>query len=155
MRQLTIRHLGQEHLGKAFTLVQAAAPCISYDSWRRHAHKLTGGITEDSGGLLGAEDQRGILAGLASYQVQSIIDASGVLQVTDFFAFDLFRREEIAQALVKALENEAYRHECQQVHFTLKGGLSPRTPDWLAEFLMGQGLMAQGSIYCKALPQNA
>ena len=159
MRQLTVRHLGKEHLGKAFTLIQASAPCISYDSWRRHAHKLTGDRENNDravlGGLLGAEDQRGILAGLASYQVHSTIETTGVLQVTDFIAFDLFRREEIAQALIRALESEAHRHTCQAVHFMLSGGLSSDTPSWLETFLTDQGLMLNGPIYCKALPQDA
>ena len=142
-------------MGKAFTLVQAAAPCITYDCWRRHARKLTKDVAEQRGGLLGVEDQRGVLAGLASYQIQSTIDTSGVLQVTDFMAFDLIRREEVAQALVRALESEAHRHRCQAVRFTLSGGLTVATPGWLAEFLTSQGLMAEGPIYCKALPQSA
>ena len=152
MRQLTVRHLGEEHLGKAFTLVQAAAPCISYHSWRRHVLGLTDNAAHDEGGLLGAEDQRGILAGLASYRLQSAATASGTLRVIDFIALDLFRREE---TLIKGLESEAYRLDCRAVHFALDGGLTADTPAWLGSFLASQGLKNDGPIYCKALPQDA
>ena len=152
MRQLTVRHLGEEHLGKAFTLVQAAAPCISYHSWRRHVRELTDDVANAHGGLLGAEDQRGILAGLASYRLE---DASMALRIVDFIAFDLFRREEIARALIKGLESEAYRLDCRAVHFALDGGLTADTPAWLGSFLASQGLKNDGPIYCKALPQDA
>jgi hypothetical protein len=152
MRQLTIHHLTRAELAKAYTLVQAAVPGVTFHSWRAHAGALTSDCADRRQGLLGAEDPRGLLAGIASYQVQSSLLNGLVLLVTDFIALDLVRREEVAQALTRGLEHEAQRHACSAIHFSLTS-TNAAPPAWLSDFLATEGHHFDGPRYCKPLPQ--
>ena len=154
MRQLSVQHLSTDNLARAFTLVQAAVPCVTYDAWARHARALTCASSGKSGGILCAEGPRGLFAGLASYQVHHSLLHGPVLLTTDFIAFDLFRREEIAQALVQALECEAEQRGCRAVQFSLSRSEGMTNPSWLKDFLHNKGHLADGASYCKPLPQR-
>ncbi|MBK1695908.1 hypothetical protein [Rhodovibrio salinarum] len=148
MRSLTIEPLTSERIDQAYPLIQMVRPRLSVTGWQAYARAQ---ITQPNGGVTLLVDDGGLILGLFSWSVESHPDHGATLAAEDFVALDIVGSSRIADALADALEDTAYRRNCQAVHtnVTCTGGGAKGLVDRLA----GLGHRMESFRLCKQLTQ--
>jgi hypothetical protein len=142
VREVRIKTLTPDRVDQAFPLIQAVAPNITLEAWRRFAAPLVpqpGQVGPAAGGILFAEDERGYMAGMVAYRIQHDLEHGPILVAEHFVAFDFFERDKIAEALARALEGLAAGHRCAAVHTVLPEGAERSRREWLIDMLKLRG----------------
>ncbi len=116
MTRFTASPLSDAEIDRAYPLVQLVAPSVQRRTWQRFAKSRLAGRGR---GIFAVRDPKGYILGLASYHKELDLTAGSVLVSDPLLFIDLLKPEDVAMALIAALEDEARHAKCAKVRIFL------------------------------------
>jgi hypothetical protein len=113
MTRFSAAPLLEEEIDRAYPLVQLVLPAVSAERWRAFARTSLG--ASGSRGILAVRDAKGYILGLAGFRRQFELEAGAVLIAEPLLFIDLLKPEDVAMALIDAVEDQARRLQCAKV----------------------------------------
>lgn len=148
MSHLIIRELTPQRFDQALLLAKAVEPRLTPASWQHYLKSLQ---QQEHGGLLGVENERGVLLAFAAYRPRDTLSGEACLECDPVVVFDLVGGGPVAKALAGALERRAQELHCQSLHIHLLGGLDRLSETPLLRSFRERGHRIEATRLCKRL----
>lgn len=95
--------------------------------------------------------EKGYLAGLCCYRVLDVVNQGRTAVADRLIALDLIDPTPVADALIRGLDKEANRLDCDTLHVTLFRSKAGREPPWLVSVLSRRGYERAARAMSKTL----
>ncbi len=157
MRQLRVHPLTEKRIPQCFPLCRLEIPELSQDHWEAYARDHLSGAASPSPGILLAEDDRSCILGLLVHGIDHDIHYGRVLQAKWMIVQDYFptARQEVALALLSALEDLAEANACGSIQTTLPASTGRSETRWLKTVLQTRGHRQDSFRFCKTLDPSS
>lgn len=153
MRQLHVQALTPQRIPQCFPLCRLEIPALSQDGWESYARDHIDRTPTHSPGILIAEDNRSCILGLLVHGIDQDLVHGRVLLAKWMIVQDYFpsARQEVALALLSALEELAEASACGSIQTNLRVPDGRAEPRWLTTALQTRGLRQDSFRFSKTL----